>query len=220
LNAVCIVAKKNGIELIVPKEFKCCAIAHLSAGDVESFRQNALYNLELIPDDVDYVLFDCASCHRAFGLYDELFGSKRTKELKKKFVHINNFLAEQEIYIPENVEFNKVVNEHIPCHLSDKESIRKVAAKMPFIKDFNADETGLCCGAAGLFCVENGKISLEISAKKASILSQNADVVLTSCASCTMGLLQGFASLGKNVEIYNPVELLAEKYLLEEESFM
>lgn len=216
LNSLKIVAEKNGFELIIPNGLKCCSIAHLSAGDRQTFERNALLNLDMIPDDVDFVVFDCASCHMAFEMYDEIFESKKTKFLKSKLIHLNDFLVEQDIYIPENVTFDKIVTEHIPCHLHNKESIRNIVKKLSFIKKFEKDENGGCCGASGLFCFEHSKVSGAISTKKASLLEEKADLILTSCSSCTMGLLQGLSFKGKEVKILNPVELLAQNCLLEE----
>ena len=216
LNSMRMLAEKNGFELIIPEGLRCCSVAHLSAGDFETFYRNAVLNLDMIPDDVDYVVFDCASCHKAFELYDDVLNSKKTKILKNKLIHLNNFIDEQEVYVPSEVKFDKTVSEHIPCHLKDKESIWKAVKKMGFVDNFEKDETHLCCGAAGLFCFEHGKLSKEISKKKAAKLEEKADIVLTSCSSCTLGILQGLSKRGENIKIYNPVELLAEQYIKEE----
>ena len=216
LNSMRMLAEKNGFELIIPEGLRCCSVAHLSAGDFETFYRNAVLNLDMIPDDVDYVVFDCAAYHKAFELYYDVLNSKKTKILKNKLIHLNNFIDEQEVYVPSEVKFDKTVSEHIPCHLKDKESIWKAVKKMGFVDNFEKDETHLCCGAAGLFCFEHGKLSKEISKKKAAKLEENADIVLTSCSSCTLGILQGLSKRGDNIKIYNPVELLAEQYIKEE----
>ena len=216
LNSMRMLAEKNNFELVIPSGLKCCSVAHLSAGDFETFYNNGVSNLDLIPDDIDYVVFDCASCHKAFELYDDILNSKKTKNLKNKLIHLNNFIEEQDIYIPEGIKFEKVVSEHIPCHLKDKEGIQKFVRKINFIKNFEKDDTHQCCGAAGLFCFEHNKLSQDISKKKASKLEEKADIILTACSSCTIGILQGLSNKGKHIKIYNPVELLVEQYIKEE----
>ena len=69
-----------------------------------------------------------------------------------------------------------------------------------------------CCGFAGEFALKNAKLSREISKKKAENAAlTGADVLLTLCPACIMGLHQGFIFSGKKApSIKNIVEFLSE----------
>ena len=61
----------------------------------------------------------------------------------------------------------------------------------------------------------NPKLSAEISKKKAqNILKTGADIVLTTCPACVLGILQGFAVSGvlhkKPPKVMNVMEFLAK----------
>ena len=65
-----------------------------------------------------------------------------------------------------------------------------------------------CCGAAGSFCITHQAISEQISSKKAyNIVSTGADVVVTSCPSCKVGLTQGLLRINKNLPVLHIAEL-------------
>ncbi len=222
-NAVVIVLEKNGFKVNIPKNFSCCGIAARSAGDFESFSKLAENNLNQIPDDIDYIITDCASCGSAWEFYPEFTEGKlkeKAEKLAKKSININKFLAEKEIYFPKNNAFNKRVTYHDPCHLKRFQKVseepRKLIKQMQGVDFEEMKDADVCCGAAGTFCVSQSEISQVISAEKArNIIDTKADIVATSCAGCKIGLAQGLIQENHNIPIYNPVEILAELYLNE-----
>ncbi len=56
----------------------------LSGGNVEQFVKQAEYNLAQIPDEFDYFLTDCASCHNAFKEYEHFIEDEKLLENLKK----------------------------------------------------------------------------------------------------------------------------------------
>lgn len=222
-NATLIVLEKNGFEVIIPKDFKCCGIAARSAGEFEGFSKLAEHNLNQIPEDTDYLITDCASCGSAWEFYPEFTTGKLKEKAEmfvKKSININKFLFEQEIYIPENVAVNKKITYHDPCHLKRFQQVseepRNILKQIPGVEFKEMKDADVCCGAAGTFCVSQPEISKAISSEKAqNILDTNADIVCTSCAGCNIGLYQGLIEKGSKIPVYNPVELLAEMYLRE-----
>lgn len=210
-NAVLIVLEKNGYSPIVPKNFKCCGIAAKSAGDFETFSKLAEHNVNQIPDDVDYIITDCASCGSVLEFYPKF---------AEKAININKFLAQREIYIPENVKIDKKITYHDPCHLKRFQKVyeepRKLIRQLQGADFKEMKDADVCCGAAGTFCVSQPEISKIISSEKAqNILDTDADIVCTSCAGCKIGLYQGLIEKKSQIPVYHPVELIAEMYLKE-----
>lgn len=223
-NAALIVLEKNGFNINIPKNFTCCGIAARSSGDFESFSELAENNINQIPDNVDYIITDCASCGSVWEFYPA-FVQENLKEkaemLAKKTININKFLADREIYIPENIKINKKITYHDPCHLKRFQNVfeepRKILKQIQGIDFQEMKDADICCGAAGTFCVSQPEISKAISSEKAqNILNTGADIVCTSCAGCKIGLSQGLLEKKSAMPVYHPVELLAELYLMEE----
>ena len=223
-NAVLIVLEKNGFRVNIPKNFTCCGIAARSSGDFESFSRLAENNLNQISDNVDYIITDCASCGSAWEFYLDFVQGKlkeKAEIIAEKTININKFLAEREIYFPENVEINKKITYHDPCHLKRFQKVfeepRKILKQIQGIAFKEMKDADVCCGAAGTFCISQSEISKAISSEKAqNIIATGADIVCTSCAGCKIGLSQGLIEKNSTIPVYHPVELLAELYLKDE----
>jgi len=220
-NSVLMVLEKNGFSVETPKNFSCCGIAARSAGDFEGFRELAEKNISLMPDDVDFIITDCASCGSAWEMYPD-FVSEEFKEKALKFaeksVNINKFLDMQEIYIPENTKSTVTVTYHDPCHLKRFQNVskepRNILKSLQNVDFKEMNDADVCCGAAGTFCAIQPEISQKISGEKAkNIIDTKADIVCTSCAGCKIGLSQGLIGKNSDIEVYHTVELLAKAYL-------
>ncbi len=223
-NAVVMVLEKNGIEAQIPENLSCCGISSRSAGDMDTFKMLAEKNISLIPDDIDYLVTDCASCGSAWEFYPELFEgglNQKAQKLYEKSININKFLDRIDLYIPENIALEKTVTYHDPCHLARFQYVtkepRRLLQKIPGIDYREMQEADKCCGAAGTFCIVKPGISQAISKNKAqNILDSGADVVCTSCSACKIGISQGLVSLNTKKQVASPVELLARLYIQEE----
>jgi len=222
-NSVLIVLEKNGYSVETPQKFSCCGIAAKSAGDFQGFSEMAEKNIALIPDDVDFIITDCASCGSAWEMYPDFVGEKyKEKALKfaAKSVNINKFLDMQGIYLPANSNINKTVTYHDPCHLKRFQNVseepRNLIKSLQNINYKEMKDADVCCGAAGTFCVVQPEISQKISEEKAkNIIETKADIVCTSCAGCKIGLSQGLIGQNSKIEVYHTIELLAKAYLEE-----
>ena len=221
-NSVIMVLERNGFKVQIP-DFSCCGIPARSAGNIDSFIKLAKDNLEKIDSDIDYLITDCASCGSVWKIYEDVLDGELKEKaaiIAEKAININKFLTIQDIYIPNNLEINKSVTYHDPCHLKRFQGVyqepREILKRIPGLEFLEMEDADKCCGAAGTFCVINPDISKLISAQKAkNILNTNADIVATSCPSCKIGITQGLIQVDKQIPIYQPVELLASLYLME-----
>jgi glycolate oxidase iron-sulfur subunit len=221
-NSVRMVLEKNGFEVQIP-DFSCCGMPSRSAGDFDTFKKQAEKNIALIPDDTDFLLTDCASCGSVWEHYAEIFDNdlkEKAQKIASKAVNIHKFLADIDLYIPENVNIDLNVTYHDPCHLKRFQNVytepRDLLKKIPGVNLTEMKDADKCCGASGTFCVVNPDISKSISRMKAeNILNTKANAVATGCPSCKIGIAQGLAQVNKDLPVYQPVELLARLYLLE-----
>lgn len=184
---------------IIERDFECCGLPFLSSGNLERFEEAKNHNLSLMRGDYDYILTDCASCEHTLKSY----GCKNVK-------NVLDFFAEQNI----RFKFKKPlkVTFHKPCHLENNGFLKPLLEKCENVEYVEMKDYDECCGFAGEFAIKNPRLSHELSKQKAeNAVSTGADVLLTLCPSCIIGLHQGFIVSGKKApEIKNLAEFLAD----------
>ncbi len=166
--------------------FVCCGLPYLTSGDLKNYNKVKKRNIELIKK-ASQVVFDCASCKSAVLEYPELSASD-----KNKLVFFNEFL-DKEYKIKKNSKY-KIVTFHKPCHMTkhDFGKIEKFLSNIEGIKYVPQQNYDLCCGFGGSYFLFHPVISSKIAVKKAiEIKKTNADLILTACPSCTIGLRFG-----------------------------
>ena len=185
---------------------ECCSISLLCSGNVDEFKNNALKIVASVPNDVDYVVSDCDSCVSTLRKYSKYF--VEAEEFSKKVISLADFLLLNNYSSVKGT--NRSVTYHKPCHNeSDCESLINNIENVEYAP---LCSNSSCCGFGGEFGLKHTKISRQISLKKADdILSTGAEVVLTACPSCIMGLAQGLILKDSDREILNISEYLAGK---------
>ena len=186
---------------LIEKEFDCCGIPFLSSGNLERYEQAKNKNLKLLQGNYNYVITDCASCESSLKNY---FSENKQGP---NIVNICHFLAIQK----KKFIFNKPIKVtfHKPCHLKSDAFLKPLLEKCENIEYIQAKDYDECCGFAGEFALHNPKLSMQMSKTKAQKLAETgADIILTACPACIMGIHQGF--LGKkHPKIMNLIEFLA-----------
>lgn len=210
LCAMKIILDANGIKYTIPKNFECCTIASYHTGDIENFKKFAKKNLSAIPEEIDYLLFDCASCLKAFRLYAEILDDEIAKAIVNKALHINEFLVKENISIPKTE--NLKATYHKPCHLDCYEETLKLIENSA-INLQPLKEAEKCCGMAGLFSIDNFKISNILSSQKAQNIACISELALTDCPLCKLGIIKGSILSGKKIEVKHPIEFISAELL-------
>lgn len=171
-------------------DFKCCGVPFLSSGNLERYEEVKSYNLELINNsDCDFVLTDCASCRDAISKYN---GINKKVMMFGEFVRplLREFLEEY------TADKALKVTYHKPCHIDSGDYVEELFADLKKINYVRMKDYDECCGFAGQFAITNRKLSLEISRQKAqNILATDADIVVTECPACILGIKQGLSQI-------------------------
>lgn len=166
-------------------DFSCCGLPYLTGGDLKNYNKAKQKNIELIKK-YDKIVFDCASCKSAVKDYFEL-----DENDKKKLVFLTDFLN-QKYKVKDNSKYkNKTVVFHKPCHMTidDFNKIENLLKNIEGINYKRLEDIDSCCGFGGSYFMYHPFISAKIALKKAiSIKNIKADLILTACPSCVMGL--------------------------------
>ncbi len=166
-------------------DFSCCALPYLTGGDIKNYKKAKERNIELIKK-AKYVVFDCASCYSAVLEYEEL-----NENEKKKLIFISDIFDDMVLELKQNSKYKgKKVTFHKPCHMIQKD-FEKIENMLNSIKDINyiSAKDDSCCGFGGSYFLFHPIISTKIALKKARVIKDSqADLILTACPSCTMGL--------------------------------
>lgn len=188
-KAVSKILKDSGLELI-KKDFECCGVSYLNDGNTKKITELVETNLKKFDCEFDYVLTDCASCNAVLKDYKNYNSSELANEVSNKTISVTELLKGMKFEASEtlNIAFHK------PCH-DDYEFI-EIIKNIKGINYTEAVDFDKCCGFSGKFALQNQEISREISRKKAQhYIDANADIVLTTCPACMLGLNQGLAEI-------------------------
>ncbi len=167
---------------ILEKDFQCCGVPFLASGNIERYKEAQKHNLDIINNySGDYILTDCSSCESALNNYTGLH---------KTVINTNDFIVEQDLKFTFDKKY--VVTFHKPCHLKNDNflsTILKNCTNIEYREMKNYDE---CCGFAGQFAVTNKKLSKQLTRQKAkSAIATGADIILTTCPACILGIKEG-----------------------------
>lgn len=186
------------------ENFTCCGVPFLSSGNLERYERAKNTNLRIIQNrEHDFIITDCASCEDSLKDYDENIN----------VVNIVEFLIKQD----KKFVFKKPlrVTFHKPCHMKNYENIKKLFGMCENIEYIEMKDYDECCGFSGEFALNNPKIAKQLMKTKAeNALSTGADVILTMCPACVIGLNTGLLLNRKKAKVMNIVEFISQSEIL------
>jgi len=220
------VLTRNGCEVIIPKNMKCCGQPHLANGKMETAQKLMAHNVELFNSyDLDYIVTDCASCSAALAkkniefLFSGLKIEDEALAFSNKARDLTDFLINViDIHVPENDKAERIkVTYHDPCHLVNAQGIkqqpRELLERIPGVELVEMKDANRCCGGSGTYSLTHYDLSMKILDKKMdNAMATSADVLATCCPSCTMQLKHGVSRHKWNASVHHPVELLSDYY--------
>jgi glycolate oxidase iron-sulfur subunit len=220
------VLTRNGCEVIIPNNMKCCGLPHIANGKMETAQTLAAHNIKIFNSyNFDYIITDCASCSSALShkhmefLFKGLKIEDEAYAFAAKVMDVTKFLIDvMDIEIANNTSLKKVkVTYHDPCHLANAQGItkqpRELLQRIPGVEFVEMGEANRCCGGSGTYSVTHYDMSMKILDRKMdSAMETGAQKIATCCPSCMMQLKYGTVKHNWNVEVIHPIELLNDYY--------
>jgi len=224
INAATIrVLRRNGVDVVVPREQGCCGALSMHAGDPTA-RRFARRTMAAFPADVDAVVTNAAGCGSGMREYPLLFAgapeSDAASAFAQRVVDVSVFLDRLGVVAPPSLRAPLRVVYHDACHLSHAQGIReeprRLLAAIPGVSLRSLDDGELCCGSAGLYNVEQPAIAAALGARKAAaLLATRADLVATGNIGCLNQLRLHLARAGaggRPMPVLHTVEILDHAY--------
>jgi glycolate oxidase iron-sulfur subunit len=119
--------------------------------------------------------------------------------------------------IPPTGRIEAVATYHDACHLAHAQGItaapRRLLAAIPGLELRDLPESGLCCGSAGTYNLNEADMSDRLAKRKIdNILSTGAQIVLASNAGCLLQIQREVRQRKLPLKVMHPMDLLDLSY--------
>jgi glycolate oxidase iron-sulfur subunit len=215
----------NGCAVDTPALQPCCGSLHAHNGERDLARQLARQLIDLIPPSkYDAIISNAGGCGSHLRQFAALLGDdeayrERARAWDTKVRDIHEWLAEIGARAPDASprEDSVVVTYHESCHLAHGQRIvsqpRALLRSIPGVSLVELRESNWCCGSAGVYNITQPDQSAALLARKVGhVRATGAAILATSNPGCHLQIARGIREAGLNVEIVQPVTLLAEAY--------
>ncbi len=214
--------KRAGLSVVVPADQGCCGAIAVHAGDRDFARQLAERNIAAFErSGADVYVVNAAGCGSALKEYGDLFApdgdwAKRAASFVRRVRDIHEVLDAMELGAPRHA-IGATVTYQEPCHLVHAQRItaapRRLLGRIPGLRLVEMDESGVCCGSAGIYTLTQPAMAQRLRRRKtAAIAATGATVVATANPGCAITVAAGLREAGYDASVKHVVELLDEAY--------
>jgi len=212
------VLASEGCDVIIPAAQGCCGALSRHDGrraEAATFARKLIETFEQA--DVDAIIVNSAGCGSAMKEYAELFAgdpawAARAAELSAKVADFSEFLAElgpaaERHPLPLTVAY------HDACHLAYAQRItgqpRELLKAVPDLIVTELNDSGTCCGSAGIYNLVQPEAATQLGARKAAAVARTgADLVVSGNPGCAMQIASGLGAAGTPIPVAHIAEVL------------
>jgi glycolate oxidase iron-sulfur subunit len=222
------VLRRNGCEVVVPRDQVCCGALSAHNGERESARGLARQNLKIFQrHELDAIVVNAAGCGSTLKEYADLLCASDdadvaprervdTERFSARVKDIHEFLASIGLARPLMSRRRRVTFQD-SCHLLHGQRIatepRRILAAIPGLEVREMARPDLCCGSAGSYSLtEPGMAARLLDDKMADVSTTGCDTLATANPGCLLQLERGARERGLDLEVKHVIELLDEAY--------
>jgi len=170
--------------------------------------------------EFDYVVAPSGSCagmlkhHYPQLLNDDPEWMEKATEFADRVFELTSFLVDVMKFDLESNRFNATVTYHDSCsglrELDIKDQPRKLLSKVEGVSVKEMEDTEVCCGFGGTFCIKFPEISERMVNDKAALAKQSgADVLTGGDLGCLLNISGRLQRLSSSMRVYHVAEILA-----------
>jgi glycolate oxidase iron-sulfur subunit len=215
-DATARVLAAEGFEVHVPRAPRCCGALELHAGEggARTLARETIAALE----GYETIVVNAAGCGSAMKDYghvlrDDPAWADRAARFADKVKDATELLAAVEPRAERGrVELRLAY--HDACHLAHAQGVRSQPRELlrgiPGVELVEPDGWEICCGSAGVYNLLKPEPAAELGRRKAeALLATGADAVAAANPGCVLQITAHTERLGRPLEVFHPLELLA-----------
>ena len=198
----------NGVEVVVPPDQGCCGALASHVGDQQRGRVLADVHRGRFPSDVDAVLATAAGCGSSM---------KDHHRPGPPVFDVLEYLDQIGLVGTRRLDADTRVAYQDACHLAHAQEIvsapRRLLQAVTGVTLVPLADSGVCCGSAGLYNIEQPALAGELGARKAAALvAADAALVTTANIGCLTQMQAALAAAGHRLPVMHVIELLDMAY--------
>ncbi|OCW57090.1 (Fe-S)-binding protein [Hoeflea olei] len=208
-----------GCEVHVPVAQTCCGQPTYNTGDRADTREIAEQVIEAF-EGFDFIVAPSGSCTAMLKKhYPGLFAGDpawegRVQRFSDKCFELISFLTDVMMVRDTGAELQAKVTYHDSCsglrELGIREQPRKLLANVEGLELQEMQDSDVCCGFGGTFCVKYSDISNAIVTKKVgNVGASGAHLLLAGEVGCLMNMAGKLKRQGSDMEVRHVAEVLA-----------
>ncbi|MGE5216326.1 MAG: (Fe-S)-binding protein [Chloroflexota bacterium] len=216
------VLRRNGCDVIFPKNQTCCGALNLHNGESAAAKRMARRNIDAFLDSgADAFVVNAAGCGAAMKDYDYLLRDDpdyrdKAAQFSEKVKDAGEFLAALGL-VGNLGRLEMTVTYQDPCHLAHGQDVRsqprQLLRAIPGLKLVEMDGADRCCGSAGIYNLTHSALSQRLlDEKMLAIAATHAGAVVAPNPGCMLQLGAGARRTGVELEVYHLMDLLERAY--------
>jgi glycolate oxidase iron-sulfur subunit len=220
------VLRRNGCEVLIPKNQGCCGALQVHAGDRDTAKRLARRNIDaFVSEEFDAIIVNAAGCGAALKEYEEWLETdpdykKKAAIFSNKIRDVSQFIAEIGLIRPRG-HLDVTVTYHDACHLAHAQGVRaeprQLLAAIPGLKMVDLPDADRCCGSAGIYNITNPEMAGALLDRKMEDIPRGCDMVAMGNPGCMIQFQVGIVRYNRREQIVHTVQLLDWAYQKEEE---
>ncbi len=211
--------EQAGCSVEVPASQTCCGQPAFNSGDDATAREIARSTIAAF-EGYDYVVVPSGSCAgMLIEHYPELFKDEpewldKANAFAASCHELLSFLVDVRGLTEFGARFEQNVTYHDSCsglrELNIKQQPRTLMEKVEGLSLSEMDDTDVCCGFGGTFCVKYPDISERMVGDKAALAKQSgASALLGGDMGCLLNISGKLSRLDESIRVYHVAEVLA-----------
>lgn len=210
--------QQAGCEVVVPSSQVCCGQPGSNSGDMAAARAIAQQVIATF-EAFDYVVGPSGSClatlrDYAEWLKDDPLWAQRAQNFSSRCWELTSFLVDVRKIQRVETTCSAVATYHDSCsglrELSIKQQPRALLTSVQGLELQEMNDSEVCCGFGGTFCIKYPAISERIvDAKLENINATRATMLVGGDLGCLLNMAGRLTRCGKKIKVFHVAEVLA-----------